>query len=67
MPKLTALIMPMILCVALSSCAGNRPDIYVKGKDYDDAINNTEPKDKNTYMWITYQAAKKRLKWLNHK
>jgi len=56
----------IVSCAALSSCAHSQPDIYIKGKDYDDAILNNEPADKSTYMWITYTAAKKRLKWINH-
>lgn len=63
--QLIVLVVLMTSCVILSSCA-TRPDIYIKGLDYDDAIKNTEPKDKTTYMWITYSAAKKRLKWINH-
>lgn len=56
----------MILCADLSSCASS-VDIYIKGKDYDYGTNNNEPKDRSTWMWITYPSAKKRLHWLNHK
>lgn len=65
MLRLKLLATLMILCVTISSCATSKPDIYIKGVDYDDAVKNNEPSDKTSYMWITYKAAKKRLHWLN--
>lgn len=66
--KLTLLLMLMTLCVPLASCATkSSPIVVVKGVDYDDAKNNNEPADRTKWMWITYDTAKRQLKWLNHK
>lgn len=63
MQRLIRLLLPMILCVAISSCA-SMPDIYIKGVDYDEGIANNQPQDRSTWMWITHDAAKRRLKWV---
>ena len=67
MQKLMLSILLMTSCVILSNCASHNPDIYIKGIDYDDGINNNTPQNKNTWMWITYNSARKRLHWLNNK
>lgn len=65
--KLTRLLMPMILCATLASCAHSQsPIVVVKGVDYDDGKANNEPTDRSTWMWITYETAKRQLHWINH-
>lgn len=66
--KLTLLLMLMTSCVLLESCATtSSPIVVVKGIDYDDGKANNEPVDRSKWMWITYETAKRQLKWVNHK
>ncbi len=68
--ELILLLVLMTSCVNLVGCALNRdqqPIVVIKGVDYDDGKNNTEPKDKTKWMWITYDTAKRQLHWLNHR
>jgi hypothetical protein len=51
-------------CAVISSCATTNPDIYIKGVDYDEGVANNQPQNKATWMWITHDAAKRRLKWV---
>lgn len=64
--KLILFLMLLTLCVNLASCASSAPIVVVKGIDFDDGTSNTEPKDKSTWMWITYATAKRQLTWINH-
>lgn len=59
-------LMLMILCVNLEACSITHPIVVIKNVDYGDGKDNTEPKDKTTWMWITYPTAKQQLHWINH-
>ena len=61
------LMVLMILCVSLISCANQSPIVVIKNVDYGDGKDKTEPTDKSTWMWITYPTAKRQLHWVNHR
>lgn len=58
----------MISCVFLASCATSKsPIVVIKNVDYGDGKDKTEPADRSTWMWVTYETAKRQLHWVNSK
>ena len=57
--------MLMISCAFQVSCASNKPIVVIKCVDYGDGKDKCEPSDRDKWMWVTYETAKRQLKWLN--